>query len=194
MPAGNGRRKACNTSGTASRGGLTEHAVNFRLATALAARLTAHGAKVVMTRTTDDGAGPCVNDRAAVGNRVRADAVISVHADGSDSASARGFHVIRSTTMIGGPAVESASARLAQLVVDEFEQTGMPRSTYLGGGTAITPRDDIAGLNLSQVPGVMLEAGNLRNAADVHLLAAGSFVDAEVDALTRALERWLAGR
>lgn len=194
VPAGNGRRKACNTSGTASRGGLTEHAVNFRLATALAARLTAHGAKVVMTRTTDDGAGPCVNDRAAVGNRVRADAVISVHADGSDSASARGFHVIRSTTMIGGPAVESASARLAQLVVDEFEQTGMPRSTYLGGGTAITPRDDIAGLNLSQVPGVMLEAGNLRNAADVHLLAAGSFVDAEVDALTRALERWLAGR
>lgn len=194
VPAGNGRRKACNTSGTASRGGLTEHAVNFRLATALAARLSAQGARVVMTRTRDDGAGPCVNDRAAVGNRARADAVISVHADGSDSASARGFHVIRSTTMVGGPSVESASARLAQLVVDEFEQTGMPRSTYLGGGTAITPRDDIAGLNLSQVPGVMLEAGNLRNAADVRLLADGSFVGAEVDALTRALQRWLAGR
>lgn len=194
VPAGNGRMKACNTSGTAIPGGASEHAVNFRLATELGRQLRAAGARVVFTRTTDDGAGPCVNDRAAVGNRARADAVVSVHADGSDSASARGFHVIRSTTMVGGPRVEAASERLAQAVVTTFEGTGMPRSTYLGGGTAITPRDDIAGLNLSRVPAVMLEAGNLHHPSDAQLLTDPAFVRTQARALVAALKEWLPTR
>lgn len=194
VPAGNGRMKACNTSGTAVPGGVSEHAVNFRLATELGRQLRAAGARVVFTRETDDGAGPCVNDRAAVGNRARADAVVSVHADGSDSASARGFHVIRSTTMVGGPAIEAASERLAKAVVATFEGTGMPRSTYLGGGTAITPRDDIAGLNLSRVPAVMLEAGNLHHPSDAQLLTDPAFVRTQARALVTALETWLPTR
>ena len=191
VPAGNGRMKACNTSGTATRSGLTEHAVNFTLARALADALAGEGAQVVLTRTTDTGAGPCVNDRAAIGNRAGADAVISLHADGNLSSTARGFHVIRSTTMVGGPAVEDASTALAQRVVSEFERTGMPRSTYTGGKAAITARDDIAGLNLLTVPGVMLEAGNMHHPTDARLLASPEFVQAEVAALTRAVEGWL---
>lgn len=194
VPAGNGRMKACNTSGTSIPGGASEHSVNFRLATELGRQLRAAGARVVFTRTTDDGAGPCVNDRAAVGNRARADAVVSVHADGSDSASARGFHVIRSMTMVGGPRIEAASERLAQAVVTTFEGTGMPRSTYLGGGTAITPRDDIAGLNLSRVPAVMLEAGNLQHPSDAQLLTDPAFVRTQARALVAALKTWLPTR
>ena len=158
---------------------------------ALADALAGEGAQVVLTRTTDTGAGPCVNDRAAIGNRAGADAVISLHADGNLSSTARGFHVIRSTTMVGGPAVEDASTALAQRVVSEFERTGMPRSTYTGGKAAITARDDIAGLNLLTVPGVMLEAGNMHHPTDARLLASPEFVQAEVAALTRAVEGWL---
>ncbi len=194
VPAGNGRVKACNTSGTASRSGLGEHTVNFRLAQALRARLTAQGAKVVLTRTTDTGAGPCVDERGAAGKKYAADVVVSLHADGNESSGARGFHVIRSTTMIGGPAVEASSQRLATLVVEEFARTGMPRSTYTGGGQAITARDDIAGLNLSAVPAVMLEAGNMHHPLDADLLADPAFVAKEVDALSRAVTRWMASR
>ena len=42
----------------------------------------AEGATVVLTRTSNTGVGPCVTERAAIGNRARADAAISIHADG----------------------------------------------------------------------------------------------------------------
>lgn len=193
VPAGNGRRKACNTSGTATSNGVPEHTINWRLAQALKATLQDAGARVVLTRTSDDGAGPCVNQRAAVGNDERADAAVSLHADGSDAAGARGFHVIRSTTMTGGARVQAESTALADAVVAQFDAI-MPRSNYLGGGTATTPRDDIAGLNLSRVPAVMLEAGNLRNATDAAKLTDPAFVQTQAAAIRRALEAYFAGR
>lgn len=194
VPAGNGRTKACNTSGTAIPGGMSEHVLNLRLAQVFAGRLKQASARVAMTRTTDSGAGRCVNDRAAVGNRAKADAAVSLHADGNEKSGARGFHVIRSTTMVGGPGIEAESEALAQSLVEAFEATGMPRSNYLGGGTGITPRSDIAGLNLSQVPAVMLEAGNMHNSPDARLLTDPAFVEAEAKALVAALEGWIVAR
>ena len=49
--------------------------------------------RVVLTRTSNAGWGPCITERAAIGNRAHADAAISIHADGGP-ASGRGFHVI----------------------------------------------------------------------------------------------------
>ena len=46
-----------------------------------------------MTRSDNSGWGPCINERAAIGNRADADAAISIHADGGP-ADGRGFHVI----------------------------------------------------------------------------------------------------
>ena len=83
---------------------------------------------------------------------------------------ARGYHIIVSSTMVGGAAVERRSAALARDLRTELDATRtMPRSTYIGGGTAIHARTDIAGLNLINVPGVMLELGNMRNASDLAL-------------------------
>ena len=75
-------RKPCDTTGTATDSGYTESAFNFDVAQRLAAVLRRSGIRVVFTRTTDDGWGPCITQRAAVGNRNRADAAVSVHADG----------------------------------------------------------------------------------------------------------------
>jgi N-acetylmuramoyl-L-alanine amidase len=61
---------------------------------------------VVFTRTTNRGVGPCITRRAKIGNRAKADAVLSIHADGNDARTARGFHIIRSTGMVGGDRVE----------------------------------------------------------------------------------------
>ena len=169
VPAGNGRTKPCNASGTAG-GSYAEHTFTWQLGQALVARLQRLGATVVLTRPNDRGSGPCVNARAAITNRAKADLLISLHADGNLAQGARGYHIIVSSTMVGGAAVERRSAALARDLRTELDATRtMPRSTYIGGGTAIHARTDIAGLNLINVPGVMLELGNMRNASDLAL-------------------------
>src|SRR5207244_9143389 len=76
-----GFKKECDTTGTATNAGYTEAAYTFDVATRLAAVLRAAGATVVMTRSTNDGVGPCIDRRAAIGNEAKADAAISIHAD-----------------------------------------------------------------------------------------------------------------
>jgi N-acetylmuramoyl-L-alanine amidase len=194
VDAGNGIHKACNTTGTQSRSGYPEHAYAFDVALRLAEVLRARGASVVLTRSNDSGVGPCIDRRAAAANRAGADVLISIHADGSLSPSARGFHVIRSTSMAGGVAVTARSAELALAVRSAFRSgTGMPYSTYLGNGTAFTPRRDIGTLNLSRVPGVMVESGNMRHPTDAALLASSSFRAKAATALADGIGVYLAG-
>lgn len=174
VDAGGGRRKACNTSGTANAR-LSEHALNWKVASRLVADLRARGATVWLTRPDDQGVGPCVNERAAIGNRAGADLLVSIHADGNESRSARGFHVITSTKMAGGPEAQSRSMSLARFVRGGLMGTAMPTSTYVGGGSGIVARSDIAGLNLSHVPGVMLEMGNMHHPKDAALFSQDAF-------------------
>ncbi len=90
VDAGGGRRKACDTTGTATNDGrLSEHAFTFDVAQRLRRQLEAEGVRVVMTRATDTGVGPCIDRRAAIGNAADSDAAISIHADGGP-ASGRG--------------------------------------------------------------------------------------------------------
>lgn len=192
VPAGNGRTKACNSSGTASNAGYAEHAYTWAQANALAKELRGRGATVRLTRTDDRSSGPCVNLRSTLANTLKADALVSIHADGSLAKGARGFHVIVSTTMAGGTRTETASAKLAKRIRSALESTTpMPRSTYIGNGTALSFRNDLATLNLSRRPAVMLEMGNMRSSADAHLLASAAFrakaASALADGITAAL-------
>jgi N-acetylmuramoyl-L-alanine amidase len=192
VDAGFGLRKPCNTTGTSTNAGYSEAAYTFDVAKRLAAVLRARGAKVVMTRTTNSGVGPCINQRAAIGNAAHASAVISIHGDGSLAAGARGFHVIVATRMVGGVAVQRNSQRLADDVRSAFRSgTGLPYSTYTGGGTAETHRSDIGGLNLSTRPAVMIETGNMRSATDARLMSSATFRQREAVALAAGLARYL---
>jgi N-acetylmuramoyl-L-alanine amidase len=154
--------------------------------------LRARGAKVVMTRSSNSGVGPCINQRAAIGNAAQADAVLSIHGDGSVAAGARGFHVIIATHMAGGSGVIRASQRLGDDVRAAFRSgTGMPYSTYTGGGTAETHRPDIGGLNLSDRPAVMVETGNMRSATDAKLMSSATWRQRAAAALAAGLTRFL---
>lgn len=176
MPSGHGVTKACNTSGTATKAGWPEHAYNWSQALALQTTLETLGATVVLTRQDDDSLGPCVNERAAVANTNHAALLISIHADGNDTAGTRGFHVIYSTAMDGGAGLEAASKALAIDVRDQLGATKMPRSNYVGQGTALSPRNDMGTLNLLQnTPGIMLEMGNMHSATDAALLKSPDF-------------------
>lgn len=166
-----GFRKACNTTGTNSNDGtLTESELNFDVAKRLRKRLEKSGAKVVMTRTNDEGVGPCVDERARIGNEAGADLVVSIHADGNEPGET-GFHVIHPGVVSGytEPIVKS-SRRLAIDLRDALDDNGIGRSTYIGDGSGLNRRVDLGGLNLSEVPAAMIEMGNMRNARDVALM------------------------
>jgi N-acetylmuramoyl-L-alanine amidase len=192
VDAGFGLRKACNTTGTATNAGYSEAAYTFDVAKRLAAVLRAKGAKVVMTRTTNSGVGPCINQRAAIGNAAHASVVVSIHGDGNLAAGARGFHVIVANRMMGGAAVQRSSQRLADDVRAAFRAgTGMPYSTYTGGGTAETHRSDIGGLNLSTRTAVMIETGNMRSATDARLMTSATWRQRAAVALAVGIARYL---
>ena len=90
----NGReRETCDTTGTETDSGYTEAQFNFHVATYLRDDLQRDGARVVMTRTSNTGVGPCVNTRAQIINRAHANVAIDIHADGGP-ASGRGFTVL----------------------------------------------------------------------------------------------------
>ena len=90
---GNGR-KACNTVGTSTVSGYSEHRFTFAVALRVKARLEALGATVYLTRSTDTGVGPCVDVRGKFGAKVHAQLMVSIHGDGSSS-SHRGFFVMK---------------------------------------------------------------------------------------------------
>jgi len=164
VPAGRGRTKACNTTGTATNAGYPEHAFTWDVAVRVRDLLAAKGIQVVMTRQDDNGVGPCVDQRAAVGNQAAAAAVVSIHADGSTNASAHGFHIAYSAPPLN-EAQGEPSTRLATTVRDAMVSAGFPISTYIGAN-GLSPRDDLGGLNLSERPAALVECGNMRNTAE----------------------------
>jgi N-acetylmuramoyl-L-alanine amidase len=165
------RRKPCDTSGTATNGGYSEASFNTDIARRLTELLRDEGAEVILTRGPNTPWGPCITERAAIGNRAHADAAISIHADGGPAAG-RGFHVIEPRLIRDhNDAIVGPSHRLALLVRDAFRDgTSMPTSNYLGRD-GIDARDDLGGLNLSTVDKVFLECGNMRNNTDAALLS-----------------------
>jgi N-acetylmuramoyl-L-alanine amidase len=187
----NGReRETCDTAGTETDGGYTEAQFNFNVATYLREDLQRDGARVVMTRTSNTGVGPCVTTRAQIINRAHANVAIDIHADGGP-ASGRGFTVLEPVADGPNDRVIGSSERFGSDVRSAFlRMTTMPVSTY-DGVDGITHRDDLAGLNLTTVPKVLVECGNMRNATDAALLTSARFQQEIARALTEAIIRFL---
>ena len=102
--------EACDTTGTTTDGGYTEAQFNFNVAKYLRADLMRDGARVIMTRTSNTGVGPCVNRRAEIINAAHADVAVDIHADGA-AASGRGFTILEPVAVGPNNAVIGASQR-----------------------------------------------------------------------------------
>ena len=169
VPMGFGQYKTCDTTGTNAVDGYSEHLFNFEVATLVQKLLEQRGIKVIMTRSNDDGVGPCVNQRAAIGNDAHADAAISIHSDGF-ATSGHGFQIIQAARSVGGTANDARSNALSQALHSTFlAESGLTPSTYIGTDGYET-RSDLAGLNLSTVPKVLVECGNMKNPGDDALM------------------------
>jgi N-acetylmuramoyl-L-alanine amidase len=168
-------RKPCDTTGAATNAGYAEHAFTWDVALRLKALLRARGAKVVLTRPDDAGVGPCITERAAIGNRARADAAVSVHADGGPP-NGHGFHVIEPRPVPRhNVQIIPASRKLGLALRDSYAAaTGIAYATYIGTD-GLDVRDDLGGLNLSKVPKVFIECGNMRHPGDAAKLSTPAF-------------------
>ncbi|MFF4485446.1 N-acetylmuramoyl-L-alanine amidase [Streptomyces sp. NPDC001544] len=191
-------RKECDTTGTSTNSGYTEARFTQDVAERLRAILQRQGATVKLTHEGDSPPwGPCVDERARIGNAAHADAAISIHADGSAEGN-RGFHVILPGSVHAGGAdtrpIVASSKSLGERIAGNFLRvTGEPPSNYLGGGTGLVTRKDLGGLNLSTVPKVFIECGNMRDSKDAALLTSGAWRQKAAQGISEGIVSFLRG-
>ncbi|MFI8274191.1 N-acetylmuramoyl-L-alanine amidase [Streptomyces sp. NPDC085929] len=167
-------RKECDTTGTTTNSGYLEAEFTLDVSRRLRTVLEAKGLKVALTHEGDRPFGPCIDERARIGNEATAAAVVSVHADGVSEGN-RGYHIILPAKVKGGAAdtakIVGPSRDLGERIASNFARTtGSAPANYLGSGTGLVVRDDLGGLNLSTQPKVFIECGNMRDAKDAALL------------------------
>jgi N-acetylmuramoyl-L-alanine amidase len=190
----NGREwEDCDTTGTETASGYTEARFNFNVATYLRADLIAEGAKVVMTRKNNNGLGPCVNTRAHILDRAHADVSIDIHADYAPSGGS-GFSILE--PVADGPNDKIIKASIAfgkDVHAAMLADTPMKVSDYYGVN-GYKFRNDLAGLNLTTMPKVLIECGNMNNASDARLLVQARVQRKIARALAAAITKFLLAR
>ncbi|WP_244215403.1 N-acetylmuramoyl-L-alanine amidase [Kitasatospora purpeofusca] len=190
-------RKECDTTGTSTNSGYSEAEYSLDVVHRARAILAARGATVVLVHDGDRPWGPCIDERARIGNTAHADAAVSVHGDGGP-ANGSGFHVIMPAKVVAGKADTAAivdpSHRLGLLLRDSFHAaTGEPYADYVAS-KGLDTRSDLGGLNLSTVPKVFIECGNMRNPADARRMTDPQWRQQAAQGIADALTSFLTTR
>jgi len=188
VPTGRGGMKDCQTTGTSTNEGYSEHSFNWDVALRIRTALEQLGVRTQMSRADDNSVGPCVDQRAAAANAMHPDADVSIHADGGP-ASGRGFHVNYSAPPLND-AQSGPSIQLATVMRDALVAGGMQRSTYIGSN-GLYGRADLAGLNLAEYPAILVETGNMRNADDAAQMESPDGRQRYADAITQGIVKYL---
>lgn len=186
--------KACNTTGTATNAGFPEATFTWRVANHLKRMLEAAGATVEMTRSTNsyNDWGPCVWDRAKHANRIGADAMVSIHADGASSGS-RGFFAMTPALIKGWTDdVVKKDRRLARAMIAGMTSAGAPPSNYIPNQLMVSR--DTTSLNVSNVPTVTIEVGNMRNAAEARRMSSAAGQRQYAQWLYAGIREYFSGR
>jgi len=189
-------RKACNTTGTATNAGFPEATFNWRVARRMQKDLERLGARVMLTRHSNSRKrwGPCIDVRGRLGNRVHADVKISIHGDGTYARGAHGFHVIYAPHR-GLTADTYRGSRAAALATRAaMQRAGFVRANYIAGGDGLDVRSDLGTLNLSNMPTVMVECGNMRDPGDAARMTSSRGQQRYAAALVKGIKTFLATR
>ncbi|MFJ9378774.1 N-acetylmuramoyl-L-alanine amidase [Streptomyces sp. NPDC101455] len=190
--------KECDTTGTSTNAGYAEARFTMDVSHRLKAILEKQGVTVKLTHDGDSPSwGPCVDQRARIGNDAHADAAISIHADGAPVGD-RGFHVILPGSVHAGGAdtraIVGPSAILGKGIAGDYHRaTGEQFSNYIGDGTGLVTRKDLGGLNLSTVPKVFIECGNMRDSNDAALLTNSAWRQKAAQGISEGIVSFLRG-
>lgn len=128
---------------------------------------------MVLSRPDDTGWGGCVDKRAAAASRSGAAVAVSLHADSTSTgadATSKGFHIIVPTLPIPDATVNrvQSGSRAGRIDRDAGRprRAGLSPANYGGVTDGLQTRSDIAAVNLTKVPVVFIEMGNLSDPAE----------------------------
>lgn len=161
-----------NSVGTAG-GRLAEKTLTLSYGLLLRDKLEAMGATVVMTRTDDSSLS--LLERTQIARPSDADLFISVHMNGSTSASVRGCTVHYFSDYSRG---------LAERVYEKMQGAYTSFGCARRGGWPWSP---FYVCRVSEMPALLLECGYMTNADDLELLGSAAFQDALMTGVARAV-------
>lgn len=181
--------KACNTAGAATAAGYSEAAFAWDVAVRVRALLEAAGATVILTRSDNEGVGPCIDQRGRTAAESGASLLLSLHADGSPRGS--GFHVIAPAARTGWTeSTAPPSAELARTLRDALVNGGFSPANYIGSD-GVDVRGDLGTLNWAGTPAVIVECGNMLNRDDAAVMTSEDGRQRIADALVAGVAAYL---
>lgn len=161
-----------------------ESQINLEVGLKLRDELQSRGYTVIMTRTSQN-VNLSNQQRAQIGNNNNAAAVIHLHCDSANSQSAKGAHTIAITKNNPYcPQLYSTSAKLAQKVISSYSlATGIK-------SRGVSYRDDLTGLNWSEVPAIYIEMGFISNSSEDQSLSSSSFQKKCADGIANGIDQY----
>lgn len=160
---------------------LTEKDLNLQVALKVKDLLAGCGFDVKMTRSGDETIS--VQGRIALSNSLRTRCIVSIHHNAAKNPDARGLEVFHS--VVGGE-----GKRLAECLYAALMDLGLP-----GRGVKTKSRQDgtdyYAIIRETKAPAVITECGFVTSPEDAKLLAQGSFLEREAQAIAWGIQSWL---
>lgn len=172
------------TSGIAS--GVPEYQLNLDIGLQLRDELEARGYTVIMVRETNE-VDISNSERAAVANEAGADALVRIHANGSDNHGATGAMTICQTpgNIYNGELYEE-SRRLADCILNAYtEKTGIDYEY-------VWETDSMSGINWAQVPVTIVEMGYMTNSEEDMKMQDPQFQEKMTDGIADGIDAYMA--
>jgi N-acetylmuramoyl-L-alanine amidase len=171
------KKVSSGTQGVKTR--INEYETNLIVALQLRDRLEAEGARVIMTRETNDVDISNV-ERALMMNEANVDIWLRVHCNGN---SKRNVHGMSMYVRDGGPCAEESYAAGELLLEEMSAATGAK-------ARGVHRSDNYSGNNWSERPCVLVEMGYMTNPEEDVLLNDPDYQRKLIEGYVNALERW----